>query len=129
MADTSMGGGWKADVFDEREKAFEAQYRRDEEIAFKAEARCAHLFGLWLAGRLGLSGAAAETYSQSIRDADLLRPNHLEMLRKATADLAAQGIGVTDLELQGQRERLLEEAKKQLMGELATGKQHLEPGF
>ncbi len=129
MADTSMGNGFKADIFDEREKAFEAQYRHEEEIAFKAEARAGHLFGLWVAGRLGLSGVAAEAYSQTIRDADLLRPNHLEMLRKATADLAAKGVAVTDSELQGQREMAIEGAKKQLMADLASGRLRLEPGF
>ncbi|HEY1720163.1 MAG TPA: DUF1476 domain-containing protein [Magnetospirillaceae bacterium] len=128
MADTSRGG-YKPDIFDEREKAFEAQYRREEEIAFKAEARCAHLFGLWAAGRLGLEGTAAETYARAVIDADLLRPNHLEMLRKVATDLAAKGIATTELELQGKREMLIEEAKKQLLGDLASGKQNLEQGF
>jgi hypothetical protein len=129
MADQGSGGGWKPDIFDEREKAFEAQYRREEEIAFKAEARCARLFGEWVAARMGLSGPAAEAYAQAVREADLLRPNHMEMLRKVTADLAAKGIVATELELRGKRESLLEEAKKQLMGELASGKQQLEPGL
>ncbi len=51
------------------------------------------------------------------------------MLRKATADLAAKGVAVTDSELQGQREMALEEAKKQLMADLASGRLRLEPGF
>jgi hypothetical protein len=129
MANQGAGGGWKPDIFDEREKAFEAQYRHDEEIAFKANARCAHLFGLWVAMRLGLTGADAEAYSQSVREADLRRPNHLEMLRKAAADLTAKGIKVSDSELSGRREILLEDAKKQILGELREGKQHLEPGL
>jgi hypothetical protein len=128
MADSNRGGGLKPDVFDEREKAFEAQYRREEEIAFKAEARAAHLLGLWVAERMGLSGAEAEAYSQTLREADLLRPNHLELLRKAIADLAGKGVAMTEAELQGRREHLLEEAKKQLMGDLASGRQRLEPG-
>lgn len=129
MSNQGAGGGWKPDIFDEREKAFEAQYRHDEEIAFRANARCGHLFGLWVAMRLGLTGAEAEAYSQAVREADLRRPNHLEMLRKAGADLAAKGIKVSDAELVGQRETLLEQAKKQILGELRDGKQQLEPGL
>jgi hypothetical protein len=129
MANQGAGGGWKPDIFDEREKAFEAKYRHDEEIAFRANARCAHLLGLWVAMRMGLAGVEAEAYSQTLREADLRRPNHLEMLRKAAADLAEKGIKVSDSELTGQRETLLEEAKKQILGELREGKQQLEPGL
>lgn len=128
MADTNGSGGFKTDIFDEREKAYEAQYRREEEIAFKAEARCARLFGLWAAGRLGLTGAEADAYAKAVVEADLLRPNHLEMLRKVSGDLSAGGVAATELELQGQRELLLEEAKKQLMDDLAAGRARLEPG-
>jgi hypothetical protein len=129
MSDQGARGNWKPDIFDEREKAFEAQYRHEEEIAFKADARCAHLFGLWVAERLGLAGAGAETYAQTIREADLRRPNHLEMLRKAAADLAQKGVTASEAELNARREALLEQAKKQILGELREGKQQLEPGL
>jgi hypothetical protein len=129
MANHGAGGGPKPDIFDEREKAFEIQYRREEEIAFKADARCAHLFGLWVAQRLGLEGAEAETYAQGIREADLRRPNHLEMLSKAAGDLAGKGITASENELRARREALLEEAKKQILGDLREGKQQLEPGL
>ncbi len=128
MAETNGNGGWKTNVFDEREKAFEAQYHREEELAFKADARAARMLGLWVAERLGLSGEAAEAYAKAVRDADLLRPNHLEMLRKVTSDLAAKGVAVTQDELVGRRETLLEEAKKHLLEGLASGRQRLEPG-
>jgi len=129
MTNQGAGGSWKPDIFEERERAFEAQYRRDEEVAFKVDARCAHLFGLWVAGRLGLAGAEAEAYSQTVREADLQRPNHLEMLRKVVADLAASGITSSEAELRSRREALVEEARKQIMGELGEGKQQLEPGL
>ena len=129
MANRGEGGSWKPDIFDEREKAFEAQYRHEEEIAFRADARCAHLFGLWAAARLGLAGAEAEAYSQSVREADLRRPNHLEMFRKVAADMAAKGIETSEAELRGHRESLLDEAKRQILGELRDGKQQLDPGL
>lgn len=122
------GSGVRTDVFDEREKAFEAKYRHDEEIAFRIDARCARLLGLWAAERLGLAGAAAEAYAASVRDADLARPNHQELLVKVASDLTAKGVGMTDNELRARRKSLLEEAKKQIVNELAEGRQKLDPG-
>ena len=120
--------GPRTDLFDEREKAFEAKYRHDEEIAFRIDARCARLFGHWAASQLGLAGDAAETYAKSVREADLLRPNHLDMLAKVAADLLGRGVKITDSELKNRRELLLEEARKQIVGELDSGRQKLDPG-
>ena len=47
------------DIFEEREKGFEAKYRRDQEQRFKMVARRNKLLGLWAAGKMGLAGAAA----------------------------------------------------------------------
>ena len=42
-------------TFDKREDAFEKQFAHDEELKFKATARCNKLLGLWAAEKLGLS--------------------------------------------------------------------------
>ncbi|MGH7090354.1 MAG: ATPase inhibitor subunit zeta, partial [Stellaceae bacterium] len=49
--------------FDDREKAFERKFERDQELAFKVRARRRRLLGLWAARQLGLSGAAAQSYA------------------------------------------------------------------
>ena len=41
---------------DERQKAFEAKYRLNEEIKFKIGIRGTKLLGLWVAEKLGLTG-------------------------------------------------------------------------
>lgn len=128
MAKGGAGGGLEPDIFDERERAFEAKYRHDEEIAFRIEARCARLFGLAVAARLGLAGEAAEVYAKAVREADLARPNHQELLRKVLADLGAKGIATTESALRGEREAFLEVARKQILADLAEGKQNLTPG-
>jgi hypothetical protein len=46
-------------TFDNREQAFEAKYAHDEEMQFKAQARCNKLLGLWAAEKLGKSGSDA----------------------------------------------------------------------
>jgi len=126
VSDTLPGNN-RPDVFDEREKAFEAKYRLDEETGFKIDARCAHLFGLWAAAQLGLAGNAAEAYSRTVREADLARPNHREMFAKVLADLLAKGVNTSQEALLAQRERVLEQAKKQILDEIAAGRQKLSP--
>ena len=48
--------------FDKREEGFEKKFAIDEELRFKADARRNRLLGLWVAGKLGLSGDAAVAY-------------------------------------------------------------------
>ena len=55
----------------EREKAFEAKYEHDQEIAFKVHVRQIKLFGLWAAGRMGLSKDEASAYAKKLIDSDI----------------------------------------------------------
>ncbi|MBV9152304.1 MAG: DUF1476 domain-containing protein, partial [Alphaproteobacteria bacterium] len=57
-------------TFDEREKDFEARYKHDQELQFKVKARRNKLLGLWAAGRMGLSGGAADTYAREVVEAE-----------------------------------------------------------
>ncbi|MDX1743982.1 MAG: ATPase inhibitor subunit zeta [Ruegeria sp.] len=57
-------------TFDERENAFEAKYAHDEEMQFKAQARCNKLLGLWAAEKLGKSGDEAAEYAKTVVIAD-----------------------------------------------------------
>ena len=57
--------------FDDRERNFEKKFERDQELAFKAKARRNKLLALWVAERLGLSGAAAETYAKEIVEGEV----------------------------------------------------------
>jgi len=123
-----LPGNGRPDVFDERERAFEAKYRLDEESAFRANARCATLFGRWVAGQLGLAGEAGEAYAKSVREVDLAGPNHKEMLAKALSDLRAKGIETSEGALLAAHERLHLDAQKQIENELATGRLGHLPG-
>ena len=41
--------------FEDREKGFEAEFKRSQELQFRVNARRNKLFGLWAAEKLGLS--------------------------------------------------------------------------
>ena len=74
-------------AFDDREKAFESKFAHDEEMSFRAEARCNKLLGLWAAEMLGKSGTDAEAYAREVIKADFEEAGHEDVVRKVAADL------------------------------------------
>ncbi|MBM3539366.1 MAG: DUF1476 domain-containing protein [Alphaproteobacteria bacterium] len=101
--------------FDEREKAFENKFKQDQELQFKVLARRNKLLGLWAAAKKGISGAAAEAYAKEVVAADFEKPGHEDVVEKLVKDLAARGVAVTADEVRREAERLLPEAKRQIM--------------
>ena len=79
-------------IFDKREQSFEAKFMHDEELRFKATARCNKMLGNWVAGQLGLTGDAAVSYANELVDADLESRTSEDTLRKVMKDLAPKGI-------------------------------------
>jgi hypothetical protein len=101
--------------FTEREKGFEAEFKRDQELVFRIAARRNRLFGLWAAERLGLpAGDAAEAYAKTVVAADLEAPGDADVVEKVRRDLDARGIAVTEGELRAQLARAAAEARRQL---------------
>ncbi len=79
-------------TFDKREQGFEAKYIHDEELRFKATARCNKMLGNWAAAHLGLTGDAAVAYANELVTADLVSQTSDATLHKVSKDLAKKGI-------------------------------------
>lgn len=103
--------------FDDREKAFEKKFEKDQEIQFKVNARRNKLLGLWAAGLMGKSGADAEAYAKEVVMADFEKPGDSDVMAKLVKDLAAAGKPTEEHTIRKQSERLVEDAKKQVMTE------------
>jgi hypothetical protein len=101
-------------TFDEREKGFERKFAHDEELRFKATVRRNKLFGLWVAEKLGLSGAEAEDYAKSVIKSDFTEPGDEDMLRKVREDFAAKNVDVSEHQIQRTLTEKLAEAMSQL---------------
>jgi hypothetical protein len=101
-------------TFDDREHAFEAKFAHDEEMQFKAQARCNKLLGLWAAELLGKSGDDAEEYAKTVVIADFEEAGHEDVVRKVAADL--DGKATAD-EIRAKMAELLPVAKEQMMSE------------
>ena len=103
--------------FNEREKSFEKKFEKDQELQFKVNARRNKLLGLWAADLMGKSGTDAEAYAKEVVLADFEKPGDSDVMEKLVKDLAAAGKPTEEHTIRKQAERLVEEAKKQLMTE------------
>ena len=100
--------------FDDREKGFEAEFKRNQDLQFRVNARRNKLFGLWAAGKLGIAGDAAEAYARTVVEADFDRPGDSDVIEKVQNDLSAKGIDMSEAQLRTEFTRLTDEAKRQL---------------
>ncbi|MBR9842401.1 MAG: DUF1476 domain-containing protein [Rhodobacteraceae bacterium] len=101
-------------TFDDRENAFENKFAHDEEMKFKADARCNKLLGLWAAEMLGKSGDEAEAYAKSVIIADFEEAGHEDVVRKVAGDLEGKADADT---IRAKRAELMLVAQEQVMNE------------
>ena len=104
-------------TFDDRERSFEKKFEHDQELQFKANARRNKMLGLWVAGLMGKTGADAEAYAKELVVADMEKPGHHDVVEKVVKDLAAAGKPTEDHTIRKQSERLMVDAKAQIMKE------------
>jgi hypothetical protein len=102
-------------AFEDRQKGFEAEFKRNQDLVFKVTARRNKLFGLWAAEKLGLeAGEPAEAYARTVVDADFEKPGDSDVIEKVRADLAAKGLELSEAQLRVELGRASDEAKRQL---------------
>ncbi|MBU0800800.1 MAG: DUF1476 domain-containing protein [Alphaproteobacteria bacterium] len=103
--------------FDDRKGAFEKKFAMDEELIFKAEARCCKLFGLWVAEQMGLTGGDADAYARSVVAANLEEVGFDDVKRKVMPDIAAKGLDISEHTIDTKLAACFEEAKHQIVSE------------
>lgn len=104
--------------FKEREKGFEAKFKKDQELQFKVMARRNKLLGLWAAGKLGMDGEAAAAYAKEVVVADFDEPGDNDVLRKVVKDFSNKGITASEHSVRREMDRLLELAKSEIAKEI-----------
>jgi hypothetical protein len=101
-------------TFDKREDGFERKYALDEELKFKAEARRNKLLGLWVAEKLGKSGADADAYAKEVVAADFEEAGDGDVVRKVIGDLTAKNIAMTEAQIHTKMDELMAQAVAQV---------------
>lgn len=102
-------------TFDDREKAFEAKYARDEDMAFRVIARRNRLLGQWAAAKMGLTPEETDAYAKAVIQADFEEAGDEDVIRKLLGDLLAAGVEVDDATVRRALSDQMVEARRQLM--------------
>jgi hypothetical protein len=100
--------------FDDRERAEEKKFELDQELEFKAQARRAKLVGLWVAGLMGLSDAAAQDYAKSVVMADLEEAGVEDLFRKIRSDLDQHAVKLSDHQIRAKMDEALATARAEV---------------
>lgn len=104
-------------TFDDRQRAFEAKFSRDEEMAFRVIARRNKLVGQWAAEKMKLTPEETEAYARAVVHADFEEAGDEDVVRKVVGDLAAAGIEIDDSTVRTVIGEKKVEARRQLMAE------------
>lgn len=102
-------------TFDDRQKAHEAKFARDEDMAFRVTARRNRLVGQWAAARMGLTPEETDAYAKGVVQADFEEAGDEDVIRKLLGDLTAAQIETSDEEIRQALADMTVEARRQLM--------------
>ena len=99
-------------TFDDRKRAFESQYARDQEMQFKIVARRNRLLGHWAAKKMGLTEAEADAYARDVIRADFEEAGDEDVIRKLLGDLISAGVEVDETAIRQALEHKAVEARR-----------------
>ncbi|PIE08780.1 MAG: aldolase [Rhodobacterales bacterium] len=101
-------------TFDDRENAYENMFVHDEELRFKANARCNKLLALWAAGKMNKAEGEIDAYVAEVIKSDFEEAGHEDVIRKVAGDL--DDLSSAE-EVRAKRAELLAVAQKQVAAE------------
>ena len=101
--------------FDDRERAFETKFARDDEMAFRVTARRNKLVGQWAAGLMKLTPEETAAYATAVVQADFEEAGDDDVVRKVLGDLSAAQCEVDETAVRQAIADKTIEARRQLM--------------
>ncbi len=102
-------------TFDDREHAYEAKFAHDEEMNFKAQARCNKMLALWAAGLMDKPESELAGYIREVIHSDFKEAGHEDVIAKVAGDLGE----TSDVDtVRSKRVGFLADAKVQMMDEV-----------
>ena len=99
-------------TFDDRERAFENMYARDQEMQFKIVARRNRLLGEWAAKLMGLTDVEAEAYAKDVIRSDFEEAGDGDVIRKILGDLTSAGVDCDEARIREALEHKTVEARR-----------------
>jgi len=104
--------------FTDRERAEEAKFARDEDMAFRVLARRNRLLGQWAAEKMGLTPEETEGYAKEVVQAEFEEFGDDDVVRKVLGDLTGAGHDIDEAAVRTALDAKMIEARRQLIGEV-----------
>ena len=101
--------------FDDRERAFETQFARDEEMMFRVTARRNRLLGQWAGEKMGLTAEETDAYAKAVVQADFEEAGDEDVIRKLLGDLTSADVEIDDAAVRAALAEKTIEARRQLI--------------
>ena len=101
-----------SDKFSEREKGFEKQFVRDEELQFKVQARSNKYIAEFVSKKLNKTEDEKQKYIQEIIKADMEEAGNEDVFRKIKKDFQKASVNIEDSEIREEIEKALNRAKE-----------------
>ena len=102
-------------TFNDRERAEEAKFARDEEMLFRVHARRNRLLGEWAARLMGLNDAERESYAKDVIRADFEEAGDEDVVRKVLGDLTSAGVEADETQIREALGHKTVEARRQII--------------
>ena len=103
-------------TFDDRERAFETKFAREEEMTFRITARRNRLLGTWAAGLMGLTPEETDAYAKAVVQAEFEEAGDEDVVRKILGDLVSANVDMDEARVRDALHELTIEARRQLIG-------------
>jgi len=103
-------------TFDDRERAFESKFAREEEMAFRITARRNRLLGTWAAGLMGLTPEETDAYAKAVVQAEFEEAGDEDVVHKILGDLVSANIDMDEARVRDALHEYTVEARRQLIG-------------
>ena len=91
----------------DRQEGFEKQFALDQDLQFRATARRNKLLGLWVAEKLGKTGADADAYAREVVNSDFEEAGDHDVFRKVKADLEAASVPLSEHQIRHKMDDLM----------------------
>ena len=101
--------------FEDRERAFETEFARDQELQFRITARRNRLIGEWAAARMSLTPEETDAYAKAVVQADFEEAGDEDVIRKLAGDLTGAQVDISDAEIRSVLGEKAVEARRQFI--------------
>jgi hypothetical protein len=102
-------------TFDDRERGFETNFAREQDMVFRITARRNRLIGTWAAELMGLTAEETDAYAKAVVQADFEEAGDEDVIRKLLGDLTSAGVDMDDARIRNTLNEKTVEARRQLL--------------